>query len=402
MRMKAVVIGSGRIGCGFAGQLLRASGMEVVFAARSRLLVAHLNRVRQYRVRLVKGTEAFEITVNDVRAVSTAERDRVAAEIAEADLVATAVGAGSLPDIAPLIAAGLRRRTTPLNVIAFENLTNAGSYLRAIVTEHLPAAFPVTKHGFSGALVSRAVTERLGDPAGDEPLSFVGDPPSVFVVDGTGLCEPLPAVTGMIVTDNFPAWIKRKLFTYSAGHATAAYLGHLKGYHYIHTAIRDPEIRVAVLSAMAEGQRALAARYGPDIAGGKGDLRDIIARFDNAALNDPVTRVGRDPRRKLGADDRLVGAARLAEEVGVRPEKLALAAAAAFYFDDPADPTSTDFRREVEKAGLSSALSSISGLDCNHGLGRAVADRWGGLGRGWRRGNLLLSLDRLLWAWKTH
>lgn len=400
--MKAVVIGSGRIGCGFAGQLLRASGMEVVLAARNRLLVDHFNRVGQCRVRLVQGREEREFVVDGVRAVSTAEVDLVAAEIAGAGLVVTAVGAGNLPDIAPLIAAGLLRRTAPLNIIAFENFANAGSCLRAHVIKNLPVDFPVTKHGFSGALVSRAVTNRLGDPSGDEPLIFVGDPPSVFVVDGSGLRQPLPDLKGMIVTDNFSAWIQRKLFTYSAGHATAAYLGHLKGYHYIHTAIRDPEIRATVLSAMTEGQRALAARYGTDIAGDEGDLLEIISRFENAALNDQITRVGRDPRRKLGAEDRLVGAARLAEEVGVRPKKLALAAAAAFYFDDPADPLTADFQREVGEAGLSSALSRVSGLDCNYGLGRAVADTCGGLALGWRRGNLLLSLDRLQWAWKVH
>lgn len=146
---------------------------------------------------------------------------------------------------------------------------------------------------------------------------------------------------------------------------------------------------------MIEGQRALAARYGPEVAGDESDLLEIMSRFENAALNDPITRVGRDPRRKLGAEDRLVGAARLAEEVGVRPKKLALAAADAFYFDDPADPLTADFQRDVEEAGLSSALIRVSGLDCNYGLGRAVADTCGGLARGWRRGNLLLSLDRL-------
>ncbi|MCA1600479.1 MAG: hypothetical protein LC776_02130 [Acidobacteria bacterium] len=145
--MKAVVIGSGHIGCGFAGQLLRASGMEVVFAARNPLLVDHFNRLGQYRVRLVQGKEEREFVIDGVRAVSTAEPDLVAAEIAGAGLVATAVGAGNLSDIAPLIAAGLRRRTAPLNVIAFENLANAGTYLHALVTEHLPADFPVTKYG---------------------------------------------------------------------------------------------------------------------------------------------------------------------------------------------------------------------------------------------------------------
>jgi len=397
--MKALVIGPGRIGCGFVGQLLRASGMKVVFAARTPALADHLNRVGQYRVRLVNGREMREITVDGVRAVPTSEFELVVEEIAKVDLIAIAVGANNLPDIAPLIAAGLRRRSTPLNVIAFENMADAGTYLRCLVTSRLPADYPIAQHGFSGALVSRAVTERLGDLSKDEPLVFVGDPPATFVVDGMGLRPPLPVIEGMLVTDNFSAWMLRKLYTFSAGHATAAYLAYLKGYHFIHTAIHDPEIRAAVLSAMSEGQRALAARYGPAVAGDESDLLEIISRFENAALNDPVARVGRDPQRKLGAEDRLVGAARLAEAVGVCPEKLALAAAAALCFDNPDDPSAAELQYEIEKDGVGPALNRISGLDMRSGVGRSIADTRNRLARGWHHGNLLLSLDRLLWTW---
>ncbi|MFQ5859898.1 MAG: hypothetical protein ACE5LU_30245, partial [Anaerolineae bacterium] len=219
--------------------------------------------------------------------------------------------------------------------------------------------------------------------------------------DGPSLRRPLPAIEGMIVANDYSAWIRRKLYIFSAGHATAAYLGYLKGYHYIHTAIRDPEIRAAVLAAMAEGQRGLAARYGPEVAGDERDLLDIVARFENAALNDPIVRVGRDPRRKLGAQDRLVGAARLAEKAGIRPVKLALAAAAAFCFYNPADPSAIDLHRRIETAGLGPVLQQISGLDPRWGLGRLVADVWLRLTDGWQIGNQLLSLDQLLWAWSS-
>jgi len=397
--MKALVIGPGRVGCGFVGQLLRASGMEVVFAARNPVLADHLNRISQYRVRLVNGVETREVTVDCVRAVPTSKPELVAEEIVGVDLIATAVGASNLPDIAPLIAAGLRQRSTPLNVIAFENWANAGSYLRGLVASHLPVNFPIAQHGFSGALISRAVTERLGDPSADEPLTFVGDPPAALVVDGIGLRLPLPVIEGMIVTNNFSAWMQRKLYTFSAGHVTAAYIGYLKGYHYIHTAIRDPEIRAAVMSAMTEGQRALAARYGPELAGDESDLLEIMSRFENAALNDPIERVGRDPQRKLGAEDRLVGAARLAEAFGVPAQKLALAAAAALCFDNPADPSAAELQREIKKDGLRSALTRISGLDARSEVGRSIADARSRMACGWQPGNLLLSLDRLLWAW---
>lgn len=398
--MKTIVIGPGRIGCGCAGQLLRASGHEVSFVGRNPELVEHLNRLQQYRVQLADGSTSRELVVDQVRAVYAERSAAVERVLASADLIVTAVGAGNLAAIAPLIAAGLRRRETPVNVLAFENLSDAGPRLRQLVARHLPGGFPLAKHGFSGAVVSRAVTRRLGDPAGDEPLVFVGDPPADFAVSGPDLCGPLPPIDGLIVADDLAAWMQRKLYIFSAGHATCAYLGFLKGYHYIHTAICDPEIRAAVLAAMREGQRGLAALYGAEFAGDENDLQQILKRFENAALQDTVSRVGRDPLRKLASEDRLVGAAQLAQKAGVRPEGLGLAAAAALCFD-PADPAAAELQQEIRRAGLGHALHRVSGLDPRRGLGRLVGTSWSRLARGWQKDNVLLSLDHLVWAWKS-
>ena len=397
--MKAIIIGSGLLGCGFVGQVLRASGYQVIFVTRNPSMVNYLNRVGQYKVRLVQGANAQDIQVNGVSAIDATQTKQIAEEIAKANLVATAVGGNQLAAVAPLIAAGLCRRRQPLNVIAFENLANAGDYLRSLVARHLPADFPLQEQGFSGALVNRAATQRLGDPNGDAPLTFIADPPTAFVVNRLSLRQPFPDIQGMTMTDNYPAWIHRKLYIFSAGHATCAYLGNLMGYHYIHTAIRDPEIRATVLAAMTEGQRGLAARYGVDIAGDRQDLDEIIHRFENAALNDPVSRVGRDPQRKLGADDRLVGAAQMATAAGIRPKRLALAMAAALCFYNPADPSAVHLLQELEMTGLSATLSHISGLDPSAELSRFVDKLWRRLVKGWHKDNLLLTLNQLVWSW---
>jgi len=49
----------------------------------------------------------------------------------------------------------------------------------------------------------------------------------------------------------------------------------------------------------------------------------------NPFLQDQVDRVIRDPRRKLGWDDRLIGTMRLALQYGVQPWRYSLGAAAA-------------------------------------------------------------------------
>jgi hypothetical protein len=55
----------------------------------------------------------------------------------------------------------------------------------------------------------------------------------------------------------------------------------------------------------------------------------LLERMTNPYLRDTVERVGRDPRRKLGWDDRLVGTIRVGLRQGLVPRRYALGVAAA-------------------------------------------------------------------------
>jgi mannitol-1-phosphate 5-dehydrogenase len=401
--MKAVVFGPGRIGCGFAGALLNASGYEVVFAARNSEVVDHFNRLGHYRVRLMGRGETRESIVDRVRAIPIAEPERVAREIADADLIATSIGCGNLPAIVPLISLGLSRRREPVNVIGFENFSLAASFSDRLISSCGCDGCLFPGHGFSPAMISRVMSERLGDPAGNEPLVFIGDMVSEFIVDGQRLIHPIPAIEGMRVVDNYEAWAQKKLFLFSAGHVATAYLGYLKGYHYIHSAVRDPEIREAVLDVMKEGQEALRNLYGSEIAGGEADLEEIMGRFENAALNDTIARVGRDPLRKLGKKDRLVWPAKLAEKAGIHPEKLMLAVAAALFYCDQVDMSCNNVRSEIKLSGSSKMFGEISGLAPETPLAQAALEIFSRLierecSKTECAESPLLKLEQFLWA----
>jgi len=395
--MKAAIIGAGRIGCGLAGQLLHASGYEITFIARNRSVVDNLNRNGGYQVALTSASKSLYVMVSGVRAISTEDTLAAIEAISEADVIITAVCPQNLPEVAWLIAQGLELREKPTNVIAFENMEHAGPYLRKLVADSMVRAKDANQHGFSGAVISRMVTERLGDPAHDIPLTFVGEMVEDVIVDARALCSPLPQIRGVIPVDNYRPWVLRKLYTFSAGHATAAYLGWLKGYRYIHTAIRDREIRKAVFSAMEEGLRGLAGRFGKEFANDAKQLHAIVERFENAALNDPIQRVARDPRRKLAAGERLVGAAKLAEEAGINPKQLAFATAAALCFCN-AGQQGDNGAVDQECAEVCATLNEICGLDAARGFGRAVVKSWAKLAPALSTGNLLLSLNHHLWA----
>lgn len=389
--MRAVVIGPGRIGLGFAGDLLDRAGAKLSVVGRGDV-VDNLRRTGRYRVRLVDQGGELEREIPVRRALYAPDVEAVAAEIARARLVAVAVRPENLGAIAPLIAAGLEARTRkkPLNVIAFENSVDAGPNLRAAVAERLPSGFPLERHGFSGAIVSRAVSGVLGEAREGEPLTFLGDPCERFEVHKRSLCKPLPKIPGLVRAKDFEAAFNRKLYLFSAGHATVAYLGFLKGYRYVHAAVRDPEVRTAALEAMREGQQGLAARYGEALAGGEPELQAILWRFENAALNDPVARVGRDPRRKLKRGERLAGAARLCEAAGVPVAVLPLAAAAAVCFDGASHPAGASAK---QSSAPPSALREICAAQAGGGFSDSVTAAWERFNSVWRRDAPLVRLS---------
>ena len=135
----------------------------------------------------------------------------------------------------------------------------------------------------------------------------------------------------------------------------------------------DPEIAEAVLGAMEEGRRGLAARYGEEVSGTPEDLEAILCRFRNAALGDTVDRVGRDALRKLGRGERLVGAARLAAKGQVPPIHLTRAAAAALV----SDPSLL-----VSQERMIAKVSQVTGVGHRHVVTRMVAHAWGEFTRG--------------------
>jgi len=358
-----------------------------------------VNTVGRFNVRLTSSQGIRNVPVRDVTVLTPDKQSALDRALSTADVIAVSVGTENLAAVAPMIARALAQRISPVNVLAFENMLTAGTTLRKLVKQHLPADFPLENFGFSGALVVRAVTQRIGDFDGITPVTFLGDTPETFTVHGPSLVGPTLTLSGMISVDNYSAAVMRKLYVFSAGHATTAYLGALKGYHYIHTAIGDPEIRATVIEAMVEGQKGLASHFGSAYTADPREIDDIIRRFENASICDPITRVGRDPLRKLQLTERLIGAARMAADAGVPPTKLGLAAAAALCFYNAADPKCKELQHHLETMGIHVTLCEICGLKAEDTVQQCIAERWNQLASGWRRGNMLLSLTDLQWAW---
>ncbi len=108
--MKAVMYGGGNIGRGFIGMLLSRSGYEVQFVDVVDAVINTLNEKHEYPVRIIRTGGHEDIAVKNVSAVDGKDPKAVAEAIAEADIMATAVGVNVLKFIVGNIAEGIKLR----------------------------------------------------------------------------------------------------------------------------------------------------------------------------------------------------------------------------------------------------------------------------------------------------
>ncbi|EGQ9056353.1 mannitol-1-phosphate 5-dehydrogenase [Vibrio parahaemolyticus] len=362
----AVHFGAGNIGRGFIGKLLADAEVEVTFADVDVPLVDQLSHKQEYKVKVV-GTECQIDTVTHVTAVNSASED-VIDRIVKTDLVTTAVGPNVLDIIAKTIAKGIAKRfetgnDAPLNIIACENMVRGTTHLKGEVYKHLDKSLHAKADelvGFVDSAVDRIVPP--AEAANDDPLEVTVESFSEWIVDEQQFKGDIPNIAGMEKTNNLMAFVERKLFTLNTGHCITAYLGCLKGHRTIREAIEDPSIHAEVKQAMQESGEVLIRRYGFDRDMHNAYIEKILGRFANPYLVDEVDRVGRQPIRKLGANDRLVKPLLGTIEYGTENQTLLKGIAAALKYTNDTDPQAVELQTSLKEVGVTKTLAKYTGL----------------------------------------
>lgn len=377
---KAIQFGAGNIGRGFIGAVLSKAGYHVVFADVNELVVNKINEDGKYTVAIMD-TECTEQVITNISAVDSRSPE-LAKEIAQAQVVTTAVGLGILPRIAGALAAGIAERqaqgvTEYLNVIACENGLRASSQLKEHVYSHLTEeqkAYADEYVAFPDCSVDRIVPPIKSE----NPIDVVVEKFYEWNVERASIKGDLQ-MEGMNLADNLIAYIERKLFTLNTGHAITAYLGKLKGLGTIADSIADEEIYTIVKAAMQESGEGLVAKYGFDHDAHFAYIDKIIGRFRNPHLQDDVTRVGREPLRKLSANDRLIKPTMTAIEHGFATPNLVLGIGAALHYNNPEDPQSVQLQQAIAEVGVAKAFEQFSGVPADSELAAQVLaayDSW--------------------------
>ncbi len=322
-------------------------------------VVAAVRRHNGYalNVATAEGIVPHQITgVEIYNPLVPADRAALVEALAQAQEIATALPSVDFYDrgqasVAALTADAIRRKLAdpalPAAVFyAAENHNHAAGILDAILREKTGSAYRDRFQVLNTVIgkMSGVVT----DPdqiRQDGLLPMVPDADRAFLVEAFNRILisriTLPSFQRGIAVfeekDDLMPFEEAKLYGHNATHALLGYLAAEKGLRFMSDAAAHPELVDFCRQAfLQESGEALIRKYtGLDPLfshdGFAAYVDDLIMRMLNPWLRDQVERITRDPQRKLGWNDRLIGTMRLALGQGIRPARYAQGALAAWH-----------------------------------------------------------------------
>lgn len=380
--MSAVIFGAGKIARGFVGHILYLSGIPFTFIEKYDPLVEKINARGQYTVN-VMGNTGENCVVQGVHALTFGEKEAIVNAIAEADVVFTAVGGKNLGEIVPFLTEGITRKAElfpekNLNVITCENWKKPATILKDGVVAALPEktqAYLKDHVGFAEAVIMRSGIEPNAEQLEQDPLWVNVSNFWQMPVDGDNLVAGLPEIQCVKPMINFAGFLERKFYTYNAANGTVSFLGALLGFTDLGEAAYDPRIEKVLEGVYDETSRALAKKHGISLDEQLAFADTSRKKLHDRSIIDTIERNARDPLRKLGKDDRLVGSANLVWDCGIVPEHLCISIAAAIYYVSPGDPAAEELVRMRTEEGVDAVLTKVCSLDPNGTIGKLVKEK---------------------------
>jgi len=345
------------------GQLALESGYDVTFVDKDRALVETLRHAQRYQVRLV-GTQTREVVFEKFQVFHTGEQDAVGQAFLAAPLLFTTVRPNNLKEVAdflrPMVVAWLRRGGTDTkNILCCENMNNSSSVFRDFLLDSFPDELRASleqRFGFVDTMIARVVAKPK------DPLFLLGEGYSEWTADRRALRGPAPApIQTLDFVDDQDRFLQRKLYIHNTGHATFGYLGFIKGYTYVHEAAQDPDIMEVTTKAIEESGWAIGREHGFDDAVIAAYRRALTDKCPCAELPDDLTRVVREPLRKLGPRERFFGPIGLLRKHGREPRFLLYGVCAALLSDIPGDAESRQLRQLFADGGVRRVLEHLLG-----------------------------------------
>ncbi len=375
--MGCVIFGAGKIARGFIGHLLYLSDIPFTFVESAEGLVELINQRGSYTVNILGNSEK-NCEVKGAHALSFAQEEEVIQAIVDADAVFTAVGGKNLPSLIPILKKGIEKKAEKggnLNIITCENWKQPALILKTGIEKSLEEKakkYFLEQTGVTEAVIMRSAIEADAELLKKDPLIVNVQDFWELPVDASRIAGELPGITGLKLISEFTGFLERKFYTYNAANGTVSYLGALLGYEKLADAAHDERIVRILEGVYQETARALSRKHHFPLEEQLAFTLTSKRKLQDYTIVDFIERNARDPLRKLGKDDRLVGSARLVEEYGGEPHNLCIAIAAAIHYENEDDEFAGELLRIRKEEGIDAVLEKVCGLDADGALGRLI------------------------------
>lgn len=378
--MSSVIFGAGKIARGFIGHLLYLSGIPFVFVEKYEGLVDLVNSRGQYTVNVL-GSPEKNCVVKGAKALDFSDAEKIAEAIAEADVVFNAVGGKNLESLVPYMVKGIEKKAKrggTLNFVTCENWKEPARILREGIEASISKEYREFFHknvGVTEAVIMRSAIEAEEAQLKEDPLTVNVQDFWQLPVDYSRVVGELPDIMGLQKVEEFSGFLERKFYTYNAANGTVSYLGALLGYKHIADAAHDERILKILDGVYGETAAALSRKHGYPLDEQLEFAQGSKRKLQDYRIVDYIERNARDPMRKLGPDDRLVGSARMVESYGVAPENLCTSIAAAIYYTSEGDPSAEELKRLREEKGVDYILENVCKLEPDGALAKLVKSK---------------------------
>ena len=359
--MKAIVFGAGKIARGFIGQLLYLSKTDITFVDIDQQLVDRLNKDQKYHVYIL-GDSSLDSDVTGFQAVQLEDEKRIGAALVEADIAFVSVGGANLKSLGEKIGRiykenGIPKK--PFNFVTCENWRHAGAFLYEGITAEMEEQEKTMFDQFVG--VNEAVIMRSATQPSDE----------LAMQDATGVWVQnywyLP-----ISAEHFKGELPPIQDAELMQNAVIAYHGYLAGYELLAEAANSPEVSALLDEVYEEINQTLVAELHVDPQQQKAFAEKARAKYTDWTIVDRIIRHGKDPLRKLGAQDRLIAPARMALNHGVYPRVIIETIAKALFFDEESDASARKLKAMRREHGIPYVLQTVCELNEQEPLYREV------------------------------
>jgi mannitol-1-phosphate 5-dehydrogenase len=255
--------------------------------------------------------------------------------VSEADEIATALPSvdfynGGEASVAELLRAGFAGKKNPAVVYTGENHNHAAEILEQRVGPHAAIQFLNTVIGKMSGLVAdpnRIRQDNLEPMAPGAARAFLVEAFNRILITRITLPGFRRGIDVFEEKSDLLPFEQAKLYGHNAAHALLGFLANARGCAFMSDA-PDDLIVLTRKAFLHESGAALIRKYaGIDPLftedGFTRYVDDLMQRMLNPWLRDQVARVIRNPERKLGWDDRLIGTARLCLSEGIEPVRFA-------------------------------------------------------------------------------